>query len=130
MGKKFPLPNVLFRDTAGLELRGLFRGDDAAMTTDPRYPSLDAEDLLPAATPEEQAKAMERKLLQIAEHEDKEAKKALAKRMLKLHLTPRQDRLLRRLKKEWGMSVSELTRRALDEYLDRLLARGDLNDNK
>ena len=98
--------------------------------TEKKYKNLDTEDLLEPLTEAQQKIIMDRKLTEIAAEEEKAAKKALLQRQLKLTLTPRQDRCLRRLKREWGMSVSELTRRALDEYLDRLIARGDLNDNK
>ena len=49
-------------------------------------------------------------------------------RMLRVLITPRQDRLLRLLQKEWGLPESEHVRRALDSYLDSLLASGDLVD--
>jgi hypothetical protein len=48
--------------------------------------------------------------------------------MLRVLITPRQDRLLRLLQKEWGLPESEHVRRALDSYLDSLLASGDLVD--
>ena len=49
-------------------------------------------------------------------------------RMLRILITPRQDRLLRILQREWGLPESEHVRRALDSYLDGLLASGDLVD--
>ena len=49
-------------------------------------------------------------------------------RMLRVLITPRQDRLLRLLQKEWGLPESEHVRRALDSYLDSLLTSGDLVD--
>lgn len=51
-------------------------------------------------------------------------------RMLRVMITPRQDRLLRKLQQEWGLPESEHVRRALDGYLDTLLASGDLVDDK
>ena len=56
-------------------------------------------------------------------------KKNLADRLLRMYLTPRQKRLLVRLKQEWGMTVSEHVRRAIDLYLDGLIAKGDLKDD-
>ena len=100
------------------------------MVINEKYPSLDEEDMLPAPTPEQAEESMRRKVAQIQAEEDLQAKKDMEKRMLKVCLTPRQDRLTRRMKKEWGMSASETVRRALDEYFDRLIARGDLNDNR
>jgi hypothetical protein len=49
-------------------------------------------------------------------------------RMLRVLITPRQDRLLKILQKEWGLPESEHVRRALDAYLDGLLTSGDLVD--
>jgi hypothetical protein len=51
-------------------------------------------------------------------------------RMLRVLITPRQDRLLRILQREWGLPESEHVRRALDAYLDALLASGDLVDER
>lgn len=103
------------------------------MTLDPRYPSLDEEDLLEVMTDEQQKSMMKRKLIQIAEDEkaNKKAQRSrgMSARLLKMYLTPRQDRLLRKLKKEWGMSVSEHVRRSIDLYLDGLITKGDLKDD-
>jgi len=90
--------------------------------------ALDVEDTLPPPTEDQQAQAMERKLAQIKSDRANELKKGLSARMLKMHLTPRQNRLLRKLKAEWGMSVSEHVRRAIDDYLRELLDRGELID--
>jgi len=49
-------------------------------------------------------------------------------RMARVILTPRQDRLLRKLRAEWGLSESEHIRRAIDLYLDGLLASGEIAD--
>ncbi len=49
-------------------------------------------------------------------------------RMARVILTPRQDRLLRKLRAEWGLSESEHIRRAIDLYLDGLLASGEITD--
>jgi hypothetical protein len=51
-------------------------------------------------------------------------------RMLRVIITPRQDRLLRILQRDWGLPESEHVRRALDSYLDALLASGDLVDER
>ena len=51
-------------------------------------------------------------------------------RMLRIMITPRQDRLLRKLQQEWGLPESEHVRRALDAYLDVLLTSGDLVDDR
>ena len=50
-------------------------------------------------------------------------------RLLRVLITPRQDRLLHILQQEWGLPESEHVRRALDMYLDSLLASGDLVDD-
>lgn len=50
-------------------------------------------------------------------------------RMLRVLITPRQDRLLHVLQQEWGLPESEHVRRALDIYLDSLLASGDIVDD-
>jgi len=50
-------------------------------------------------------------------------------RLLRVIITPRQDRLLNKLKIEWGLSESEHVRRAIDIYLDSLIARGDIADD-
>ena len=49
-------------------------------------------------------------------------------RMLRVIDTPRQDRLLRKLQAEWGLSESEHVRRALDDYLRLLVERGELKE--
>ena len=49
-------------------------------------------------------------------------------KMLRVIITPRQARLLALLRSTWGMSESEHARRALDKYLDELLATGELVD--
>ena len=49
-------------------------------------------------------------------------------KMLRVIATPRQSRLLAHLRATWGMSESEHVRRALDKYLDELLASGELVD--
>ena len=87
----------------------------------PGDPKFEYEDNLPPMSDEEQA--------EIAARVAKSDKaKGLAARMLKLYLTPRQQRLLKKLKADWGMSVSEHVRRAIDLYLDGLVDRGDLKD--
>ena len=53
-----------------------------------------------------------------------EQKKA---RMMRVILSPRQDRLLKKLKAE-GVSESEHVRRALDDYFRMLIDRGELKD--
>jgi len=50
-------------------------------------------------------------------------------KMLRVIVTPRQERLLSILRTEWGMSESEHVRRALDKYLDELITRGELVDS-
>jgi hypothetical protein len=76
------------------------------------------EDELPDLTEEEMKK-----------QSDVIKKKNLADRLLRMYLTPRQKRLLTKLKQEWGMTVSEHVRRAIDIYLDGLIAKGDLKDD-
>jgi len=49
-------------------------------------------------------------------------------RMLRVMLTPRQDKLLQKLKLEQGMSESEHVRRAIDEYLRKLIKNGELQE--
>ena len=49
-------------------------------------------------------------------------------RMMRVIITPRQDRLLRKLRSEWGLSESEHIRRALDDYLRVLIERGDFKE--
>lgn len=51
------------------------------------------------------------------------------KKILRVIITPRQERLLSKLRNEWGMSESEHVRRALDDYLDRLIDKGELVDS-
>ena len=51
-------------------------------------------------------------------------------KVLRVIITPRQDRLLTKLRIEWGLSESEHVRRAIDLYLDSLLARGELKDDQ
>lgn len=51
------------------------------------------------------------------------------KKLLRVIITPRQERLLSILRNEWGMSESEHVRRALDDYLDRLIDKGELVDS-
>ena len=48
--------------------------------------------------------------------------------IIRLYLYPRQHKLLMKLKREWGMSISEHIRRAIDPYLDTLIENGDLID--
>lgn len=50
-------------------------------------------------------------------------------KMIRVIITPRQERLLTKLRLEWGMSESEHVRRALDDYLDTLILKGELIDN-
>ena len=52
-----------------------------------------------------------------------------SKKLLRVLVTPRQERLLSKLREEWGMSESEHVRRALDDYLDTLIAKGELDDS-
>jgi len=54
---------------------------------------------------------------------------SINKKMLRVIVTPRQERLLAKLRTSWGLSESEHVRRALDVYLDALLAKGDLVDD-
>lgn len=49
-------------------------------------------------------------------------------KLLRVIITPRQQRLLAKLRTEWGMSESEHVRRALDSYLDGLITKGELVD--
>lgn len=49
-------------------------------------------------------------------------------RLLRVLITPRQDRLLTKLRLENGMSESEYVRRAIDDLIDKLMARGELID--
>jgi len=49
-------------------------------------------------------------------------------KLLRVIITPRQQRLLAILRTEWGMSESEHVRRALDYYLDGLISKGELVD--
>lgn len=51
------------------------------------------------------------------------------KKLMRVIITPRQERLLSKLRIEWGMSESEHVRRALDDYLDNLIEKGELVDN-
>jgi len=51
-------------------------------------------------------------------------------KMLRVIVTPRQERLLSKLRTEWGLSESEHVRRALDSYLDRLISSGELVDSE
>ena len=50
-------------------------------------------------------------------------------KMLRVIITPRQERLFSQIREEIGGSESEHVRRALDDYLDKLIARGELVDN-
>lgn len=50
------------------------------------------------------------------------------KKLMRVIITPRQERLLSKLRNEWGMSESEHVRRALDDYLDNLIEKGELAD--
>lgn len=50
-------------------------------------------------------------------------------KLMRVIVTPRQERLLSKLRTEWGLSESEHVRRALDMYLDGLLAKGELVDD-
>lgn len=49
-------------------------------------------------------------------------------RMLRIFVTPRQDRLLQKLKKDFGLPEAEHMRRALDDYLHKLIRRGELRE--
>lgn len=49
-------------------------------------------------------------------------------KLLRVLCTPRQERLLAVLRTEMGLSESEHVRRALDNYLDLLISRGELID--
>jgi len=68
------------------------------------------------------------------EQQDKSVKPAgrtkgtgtVSTRLLRVNITPRQDRLLTRIRTEVGLSESEAVRRAIDDYLDKLIARGEL----
>ena len=80
-------------------------------------PKFAYEDELPNLTDEEQQKQL-----------SAIKKKNLSERLLRMYLTPRQKRLLTKLKSEWGMTVSEHVRRAIDDYLDRIILKGDLKD--
>ncbi len=50
-------------------------------------------------------------------------------RLLRCNLTPRQDRMLVKIREQIGMSESEATRRALDNYFDLLISRGELKND-
>jgi len=50
-------------------------------------------------------------------------------KMLRVIITPRQERLFAQICTEIGGSESEHVRRALDDYIDKLIARGELVDN-
>jgi hypothetical protein len=50
-------------------------------------------------------------------------------KMLRVFISPRQERLFAQIREEIGGSESEHVRRALDDYLDKLIARGELVDN-
>ncbi len=50
-------------------------------------------------------------------------------RLLRCNLTPRQDRMLVKIREQIGMSESEAVRRALDDYFDKLIARGELEND-
>jgi uncharacterized protein (DUF2126 family) len=50
-------------------------------------------------------------------------------KMMRVIITPRQERLFAQIRKEVGGSESEHVRRALDDYLDKLIARGEIVDN-
>jgi len=55
---------------------------------------------------------------------------AATAKMMRVIITPRQQRLLDQLRSsEIGMSESEHVRRAIDDYLDKLITRGELVDN-
>jgi hypothetical protein len=49
-------------------------------------------------------------------------------KLLRVLLTPRQDRLLTYLREVTGISESEAARTALNDYFDKLEARGELID--
>jgi hypothetical protein len=49
-------------------------------------------------------------------------------KMLRVIITPRQERLLTILRTEQGLSESEHCRRAIDDYLNALIRSGDLVD--
>jgi hypothetical protein len=51
-------------------------------------------------------------------------------RLLRVFVTPRQDHMLTKIREEIGYSDSEATRRALDDYIDKLIARGELVDDR
>jgi len=50
-------------------------------------------------------------------------------KLLRVLLTPRQDRLLNQVRVENGISESEFARRALDDLFDKMEARGELVDH-
>jgi len=50
-------------------------------------------------------------------------------KLLRVLLTPRQERLLTQVRVENGISESEFCRRALDDLFDKMEARGELVDN-
>jgi len=50
-------------------------------------------------------------------------------KMLRVIITPRQERLFAQIRTEIGGSESEHVRRALDDYIDKLITRGELVDN-
>lgn len=52
-----------------------------------------------------------------------------ANKILRVIITPRQERLLDQIRREWGMSPSETTRRALDNFLDAQIEKGELVDS-
>lgn len=50
-------------------------------------------------------------------------------KLLRVLLTPRQERLLTQVRVENGISESEFCRRALDDLFDKMEARGELMDS-
>lgn len=50
-------------------------------------------------------------------------------KLMRVLITPRQERLFAQMREsDIGMSESEHVRRALDDYIDKLIARGELID--
>ena len=50
-------------------------------------------------------------------------------KLMRVIITPRQERLFSQIRQEIGGSESEHVRRALDDYLDKLITRGEIVDN-
>lgn len=49
-------------------------------------------------------------------------------RMLRVIAPPRIDSLLRQMQSKFGYSESEIVRRALDQYLETFITKGDIKD--